>query len=253
MNKLSIFILVAIGLMACQSEPATAMPNDGGKTLIVYYSYTGNTEEIVSSLQTLITADVVEVTPVDKTLDYAANNYRIGTEQLSAIQAHPNDASSYPAIDPVQVDLSQYATVIIATPLWWSQMATNMQAFLFQHGADMAGKNIGLIVSSHSSGISGVEADAHRLVSNGNFFSRSLWINASNHSNRLSLLRQWLTDINYQSATALESVSVDLPSAWHPASGGSPAAQGIYTLSGQFLAEAPTSGVYIENGQTKVK
>lgn len=233
-------MLAAIGLMACQSEPANAMPNDGGKTLIVYYSYTGNTAEIVSDLQTLITADVVEVTPVDKTLDYAANNYRIGSEQLSAIQANPNDAASYPAIDPVQVDLSQYATVIIATPLWWSQMASNMQTFLFLHGAEMAGKNIGLIVSSHSSGISGVEADAHRLVPSGNFFSRSLWINASNHSNRLSLLRQWLTDINYQSATALESVS---------ASGGSPAAQGIFTLCGQSLAEAPTSGVYIENGQ----
>lgn len=109
MNKIYLLILAALGLMACKSETATAMPNDGqsSKALIVYYSYTGNTAEIVSDLQTLITADVVEVTPVDKTLDYAADNYRIGTEQLSAIHANPNDAASYPAIDPVSLDLSQ--------------------------------------------------------------------------------------------------------------------------------------------------
>lgn len=50
-------------------------------------------------------------------------------------------------------------------------MATNMQTFLFKHGSDMADKNMGLIVSSHSSGISGVESNAKRLVPEGKFKS----------------------------------------------------------------------------------
>ena len=121
---------------------------DNGKprTLIVYYSYTGNTEEIVEELQKQIAADVLEIQPADKSLNYAANNYRIGTEQLTRIQENPNDESSYPAIDPVDVDLSKYNVVIIATPLWWSQMASNMQTFLFKFGKKMAGKHIGLVV-----------------------------------------------------------------------------------------------------------
>lgn len=44
------------------------------KTLIVYYSYTNNVERIVNELRTQIEADVIEVEPAEKGLDYAANN-----------------------------------------------------------------------------------------------------------------------------------------------------------------------------------
>ena len=217
-------VIMSFFMMACQSEDArsaslqgdacpgknatapsgTNSTNGDNKTLIVYYSYTNNTEQIVDDLKTMINADVIEVEPANKNLDYAANNYAIGTEQLNKIKNHPNDESSYPAIDPVIVDMSKYNTVIIATPLWWSQMASNMQTFLFKYGDEMAGKNIGLIVSSHSSGISGVEADAKRLVPNGKFYTKSLWINASKHSQRKALLEQWLKDVNYN-----DNVNVD--------------------------------------------
>lgn len=139
------------------------------KTLIVYYSYTNNVERIVNELRTQIEVDVIEVEPAEKGLDYAANNYAIGSAQIAAIRENPNEASSYPAIDPVNVDMSQYSTIIIGAPLWWSNMAAPLQTFLFQYGKEMAGKNIGLIVSSASSGISGVEGDAKRLIPNGNF------------------------------------------------------------------------------------
>lgn len=201
-------LLTAFCLMACQSEEASATPpaNDTtGKTLVVYYSYTNNCKEIVETFTNQISADVIKIEPAEKGLDYAANNYAIGTEQLSRIKANPNDESSYPAIDPVEVEISQYANIIIATPLWWSQMASNMQTFLFKYGKEMAGKNIGLIVSSHSSGISGVEADCKRLVPNGNHL-KSLWINASKHSQRASLIEQWLMDINFSSVTAINEV-----------------------------------------------
>ena len=204
-------VIMSFFMMACQSEDANATAPSGtnstngdNKTLIVYYSYTNNTEQIVDDLKTMINADVIEIEPVNKNLDYAANNYAIGTEQLNKIKNNPNDESSYPAIDPVIVDMSKYNTVIIATPLWWSQMASNMQTLLFKYGDEMAGKNIGLIVSSHSSGISGVEADAKRLVPNGKFYAKSLWINASKHSQRKALLEQWLKDVNYN-----DNVNVD--------------------------------------------
>lgn len=190
-------IVAAAFMMSCQNDEANAMPpadddisENVNKTLIVYYSYTSHTEEIVSDLKSLVDADVLEVEPTEKGLDYAANNYRIGTEQLTKIKDNPEEESSYPAIDPVDVDMSKYNTVIIATPLWWSQMSSNMQTFLFKYGRMMANKNIGLIVSSHSSGISGVEADAKRLVPNGKFL-KSLWINNANHAKRKSLLEQW--------------------------------------------------------------
>ena len=129
-------------------------------------------------------------------MDYAANNYALGSALIAAIRENPNDASSYPAIDPVDVELENYATVIVAAPLWWSNMAAPLQTFLFNHGSEMAGKNIGLIVSSASSGISGVisgvEADAKRLIPEGNFLTPSLWIRSSQTSNCHAMTAEWL-------------------------------------------------------------
>ena len=73
-------------------------------------------------------------------------------------------------------------------------MAAPLQTFLFNHGSEMAGKNIGLIVSSASSGISGVEADARRLIPDGNFLTPSLWIRSSQTSNCHEMTAEWLKD-----------------------------------------------------------
>lgn len=183
-------------------EPGTENPEGPNtpsqqKTLIAYYSYTNNVERIVTELQSQIDADVIEIEPAEKGLDYAANNYALGTALLTSILNNPNDASSYPAIDRVEINLADYDNVIIACPLWWSQMAAPFQTFLFQYGRQMAGKNIGVIVSSSSSGISGVVADAKRLIPEGKFLEPNLWIRSSQTPNCRSMIEQWLKDINY--------------------------------------------------------
>lgn len=215
-------LCMTLGLMACGDNnsgtngPSTETPSEeeggdenedpdtpsAGKTLIVYYSYTNNTHTIVTDLQTQIEADVIRIEPAEKGLDYAADNYAIGSALISAIRENPDEASSYPAIDPVEVQMDEYATVIVAAPLWWSNMAAPMQTFLFHHGGEMAGKHIGLIVSSASSGISGVEADAKRLIPEGVFLSPSLWIRSSQTSNCHSMIADWLSEINYAGLTA---------------------------------------------------
>lgn len=172
------------------------------KTLVVYYSYTNNVEKIVTTLGNQIDCDVVEIQPAEKGLDYAANNYAIGSAQISAIRNNPDKASSYPAIDPVKVNLDEYDTVIIGAPLWWSQMAAPLQTYLFNNGKKMAGKKIGLIVSSHSSGISGVVADAKRLIPEGKFLEPALWIRSSEVANCSSKISKWLQDIDYSNLSA---------------------------------------------------
>ena len=188
-----------------QTEVPTPTPNPDptpdpdpatGKTLIVYYSFTNNVHTIVSDLQTQIEADVVRVEPAEEGLDYAANNYAIGSALIQAIRNQPNDAASYPAIKPVEVNIADYDRIIIGAPLWWSNMAAPLQTFLFQYGNRMGGKSIGLIVSSASSGISSVESEAKRLIPEGNFLTPSLWIRSSQTSNCHSLIAGWLNQIN---------------------------------------------------------
>ena len=202
--------LIAVGLNACSPDdnepdnpqtetpetPDNPNPAPTGKTLIVYYSYTINVHSMIHDLQTQIEADVVRVEPTEKGIDYAANNYAIGSALIQAIRDNPNDENSYPSIETTIDNLSDYDRIIIGAPLWWSNMAAPLQTFLFQYGSQMEGKNIGLIVSSASSGINGVESDAKRLIPGGNFLTPSLWIRSSQTSNCHSMIADWLNEIN---------------------------------------------------------
>ena len=218
------------------------------KTLVVYYSYTNNIERIVNELRTKIDVDVLEIKPAQKGLDYAADNYAIGSAQIAAIRNNPEDAASYPAIDAVDVNMSDYDCVIVGAPLWWSNMAAPLQTFLFQYGKGMAGKKIGLIVSSASSGISGVEADAKRLIPGGDFLSPSLWIRSSQTSNAGAMLDDWLKKINYDSLTSgISNIPTDSDERYT-----------VYTLSGVRLLSDVSSttglstGIYIINGKKTI-
>ena len=156
-----LFFLAAILLCCCSADnevKAETPDNTGnnsntGKTLVVYYSYTGNSREIVNTLTSQIQADVLEIQPAEKGLKYEANNYALGTQLLEAIKANPNELSSYPAIDPVATSLSGYENIIIVTPL--------------------------------------------RLLPDVTWMGDALWINASNHSNRASLIEAWLKTLNF--------------------------------------------------------
>lgn len=179
-----------------EPDPDPTPDPTAGKTLIVYYSFTNNVHTIVSDLQTQIEADVVRVEPAEEGLDYAANNYAIGSALIQAIRNNPNDAASYPEIKPVEVNITDYDRIIVGAPLWWSNMAAPLQTFLFQYGNQMEGKSIGLIVSSSSSGISGVESDARRLIPDGDFLEPSLWIRSGQTPNCHSMIADWLSQIN---------------------------------------------------------
>lgn len=197
--------VLAFPFLACTADPVMPRP-DGqdsssdetpkpevteARTLIVWYSFTGNSKAIASALRGHIEADELEVKPAEEGLDYAADSYAIGSSLIAAIRENPSSASSYPAIQQTEVDWEKYETVIVVTPLWWSQMAAPMQSFLFQEGAKMTGKTIGLIVTSASSGISGVEKDARRLIPQGTFLPQSLWIRSSEVGNASALVSNW--------------------------------------------------------------
>lgn len=227
------FIIAFISLLA-------GMGTISAQTLVIYYSFSGHCREITTSLTQQITADVLEIEPAEEGIDYAADSYNVGKALLTPIREHPDSANSYPTIKPVTPDIAKYKTIIIVTPLWWGDMAPFMQTFLYQYGPNMAGKEIGLIVSSHSSVITGVERDAKRLIPNGRFYSESLWLNNSNHARRDMIITDWLNLINRESGIRTYNKQRHTN-------------KGIYNINGQQLPQAPDHGIYIENGVKKVK
>lgn len=214
MKKLA-FILVAVfglslAVCACSTHdgkievPEKEQPGESsgsdkdsglvGKTLIVYYSFTNNSHVIAVELQKQTGADTLRVEPADENVDY--NDYSIGLPMMNLIKEHPDDPASYPAIKTAAGDLSDYDNVVVVGPLWWNNMAAPLQSFLFKYGAEMAGKRIGLIVSSGESSIEGVEADVKRLIPKGKHLSPSLWILRSRTSQCPALIEEWLKTIH---------------------------------------------------------
>ena len=175
-------------------NPVTVEPS--GKTLVVYYSFTGNCKTLAAVLAGYAGADVLEIQPAQEGLDYAANNYAIGSSLIAAIREKPNDPASYPAIKVVNRDAADYENIVIVTPLWWSNMAAIMQSYLFKEGSKLKDKKVGLIVSSASSGISSVVADAKRLVPEAKWAGEALWINNSNRSKSDELVKEWWDGLN---------------------------------------------------------
>ena len=211
------------------------------KILVVCYSYTNTCKTTVDYLVTKVKADVVTVTP-SESLCYECNNYAIGMQELNAINANPTLESSYPSINTTISNLADYTDIVIACPLWWSQMAAPMQTLLFKQGGQMAGKNIFMIVSSASSGIDGVVSRAKELIPGGKFITPSLHIYSSDvsgttYSNKVD---QWLSDTSFDTVTAITDVKADV-SACAP----------YYNLQGACVSN-PQKGIYIQAGKKVV-
>lgn len=103
-------------------------------------------------------------------------------------------------------NLEDYDTVLIVAPLWWNAMAAPLQTFFFKYGGQMNGKNLGLIVSSGESPISGVVADVRRLIPGGKLLEPSLWIIRDKTSQCAELIEKWLQDIHYFDIASIKSI-----------------------------------------------
>lgn len=102
------------------------------KCIVVYYSYGGNTRTVAERIAQGIGADVAEI----KTLKPYTGSYE------SVVNQGQNEVNQgyRPELQPVDVDFSQYDTVVLGTPVWWYTFAPAMSSFL--HNTDLSGKDI---------------------------------------------------------------------------------------------------------------
>ena len=229
------FVFTLLGLLVACCLSAQ------NRTLVAYYSYTGNVKAITNELKNLISADFVEILPAEEGVKYEANNYAIGSALISAIRNNPDNADSYPEIKSIDIEFSQYDNIIIATPLWWSNMAAPMQTFLFNNGGEMNGKNISLIVSSASSSIQSVVDDSKRLIPDGIFSNESLWINNSNRSDMPTLLDNWIKTTTLsldKHGTSVTTIKISNISN-----------SNMYDLQGRLIKSPQKGQIYIQNGE----
>jgi hypothetical protein len=131
--------------------------NDSKKILVAYFSCTGNTKGVAKHIASETGADLYEITPkipyTDEDLNYNNSNSRATKEQ--------NDDNARPEIEGKKLDISQYDTIVVATPLWWSDAPRIICTFLESY--DFTGKTLIPVCTSQSSEPSGVEKRMHSV------------------------------------------------------------------------------------------
>ena len=104
------------------------------------------------------------------------------------------EQGNYPAITTSVESFDEYDIVFIGYPIWYSHIATPMQAFLHNHADLLAGKRIALFASSGSSGIGTSERDAATLVPDA-VFEESLLLTSSTLGNMATRIPKWLESL----------------------------------------------------------
>ena len=120
------FIAVIALLLVCTSTLTVAQENSMGKTLILYYSRTGNTKMCCEALQKELGADLIEI----KDLKNRDGGWGFFTGALgSMFNVHTN-------IDPLNPDLSPYKNIIIASPIWTGTLSTAIRTLIDKNRFD---------------------------------------------------------------------------------------------------------------------
>ncbi|MBU3179386.1 NAD(P)H-dependent oxidoreductase [Clostridium estertheticum] len=103
-----------------------------GKKLIVYYSYTNNTKKIAEQIQVATGADICEIETVKP---YTGDYNSVVAQGKQEIERRFKTE-----IKPLRVNLGDYDTIIIGTPVWWYTYSPAVATFLSEY--DLSGKTI---------------------------------------------------------------------------------------------------------------
>lgn len=101
------------------------------RTLVVFYSYTGNTEMIAKKISSILKCDLISIEPeIPFSDDY---NEVVDEWQNNLIKRDVK-------IKDINVNLTLYDKIIVGTPIWWYTISPVVTSFLKKY--NLEDKNI---------------------------------------------------------------------------------------------------------------
>ena len=118
------------------SVPGTEAPSEApaanGKTLIVYFSWSGNTEEMANFIQEQTGGDLLKLEP--------RNAYPTDYGDCADVAKEERDANARPEIANLPDSIAEYDTIFVGYPIWWHTAPMLIGTFL--ESFDLNGKEI---------------------------------------------------------------------------------------------------------------
>ena len=94
------------------------------KSLVLFYSWSGNTRRIAQIIAEKTGADLREL---QSETPYSQNYNAVLSQAKQEIQQ-----KQYPALRPIDMDWNAYDVVYLGTPNWWSSIAPPVSSFLHE-------------------------------------------------------------------------------------------------------------------------
>lgn len=172
------------------SEEETATSTDTqttGKSLVVYFSWSGNTRTVAENIQKQTGADIFEIIPEEPyTDDY--------DELLDIAQAEQREAAR-PAISGTIENFDSYDVIYLGFPNWWGDMPMILYSFLDNY--DLSGKTLAPFVTSGGSGFSNSINTMEEMEPEANIVD-GLSISDSGSDSSEADVSEWLTNIGME-------------------------------------------------------
>ena len=126
------------------------------KTLVAFFSASGNTKRVAEKLAAAIDSDLYEIKPA---VPYTSAdlNWR---DKSSRSSVEMDDPTSRPAIIDDLKNLAEYDTVYLGFPIWWNQAPRLINTFLEKY--NLSGKTVIPFATSGSSSISNAESELRK-------------------------------------------------------------------------------------------
>jgi flavodoxin len=126
-----IFVLLAV-FFCIGSNVANAQTDDGGKTLVAYFSWSGNSKALAGQIAEETSGELFEI----KTAKPYPDNYNDCTK----VARQEQNENARPVLSGSVTNMVQYSTVFLCYPNWWGTLP--MGVFTFLEAYDFSGKTI---------------------------------------------------------------------------------------------------------------
>lgn len=169
--------------------PTTEPEANEGKTLVVYYSATGNTEEVATAIAAVTGADVFELEPVEP---YSSDDLNWRDENSRVVYEHNHPGARLVELVASTVpDWEAYDTVLIGYPIWWGIAAWPVDGFV--EANDFTGKTVIPFCTSSSSDL----GESGKLLAEA--AGTGTWLEGQRFSSSASAeaVQAWIEDLGF--------------------------------------------------------
>ena len=154
------------------------------KDWLVYFSWSGNTENVANSIKDQIGSDIFEIVP--------QTSYSDDYDTVVDLAREEQRTDARPEISGSIDNIAQYDVIYVGYPNWWGDMPMILYTFFDTY--DLSGKTVVPFVTSGGSGFSDTISTIRRLESGASVLE-GLSLSSSLASDPGSDVADWLTGL----------------------------------------------------------